>query len=337
MDPDVAKYFNGELTKLYPSYLKMVDSAVKQNFPLKASYDFKRYRPLFESIGDKQEMDGMDLAITQTGQSYCGAIKSGSLSLPFWRQFVAKFCNYFQMDISQYDSKAAKIGSVLISKLSTSTMVAMLSGIDEQAIKQHSVSAFRNSAWYHPQGVGDLEVDVVGSYGQSMSRGKESRTYEYYVKNPNTKKSELRYYNYKIDTVSQSMSLKLVAKYKLNGQKFSFQHKDSLEEESWSFPGYQAPNIDIDEQEEELTDKDSWLALQFKEYENKLSLSFKQAWVQEYCQTNSTDPSRNGMGEFVLKCMRGEDEMYSDLIDSWHLSHFGLPSKQAVELIGPYY
>ena len=359
IDIDSANFFLKETKKIYGWFRAELLVNLKNSLILKSEYDLNKYKPLFESF-KADDLLSIRKKIKAKGSAKCQTLKNSARGKYFLASFANSYCKYFKVK-NKYSRKVkVKTPNYFVKNLSSkASMKGAYSNILANKLNYNLKKIYKKSVWYHPRGSSVIKMHTKGLFYYSHQTNKEKRKEVYSIKVPydaivtQTKKTKdgkkykeqvkvTKYkdvektFKYKVKVHQEKINISMNSKYVLlKNQQLSF--SDSEEQESES---HNATNklAGISPKSFKSISVINWAKIRLSSYSLKWLLDLNSIWIDKYCMIEvDIEADLLSSGNSVIRCMRGFDKSYNNLIDNWHLQFTGLSASKAVGMLGRYH
>lgn len=209
--------FQGRETALLWKHQKsQVMNLASQKKPLAAEVRYRKFANVFQSM---PEYATLKTSIDQAGVLQCKTLRKGLKGKPFYRSFVTQYCKFFEPNLAVKPT-AETISTVLFANPSVSIKIE---GSDEDMTAKMNkalAEGFEASAWYHPEAMKSVAVNVGGRYKWNKYSETISQSHDYTVEIPYTayesvrKTKEVPYSDSEYRCVGSDCKYETVTKYK---------------------------------------------------------------------------------------------------------------------------
>jgi len=317
-DVDMARFRKKEFMALYPAYVNVLKRSLELNRPLKGSYDLENYRTLFTSLGNG-ELINIRKNLKKLGQKQCKRYSNQGYSYAHWRLFIKKHCDYYGVNISQQQSRSARVGLDLVGKIKNTSGYA---GDHSRKFTNAFITAFRNSLWFNPIGKSITTYKYNGNFNKFMDAETE-RKYKTYRKD-----GEDKTFEYTVIWKIQRLSLDSQSSFKLAAREYSVDYHKEEEKRDYSYEGHrQEPYIAA--RKAKMMRPNIWLGKQSEAYQNRVGQKLKDIWITHTCKRASEESNKYKQAELSIRCSRAKDSRYQNIVDSWYAKNFYVNEEQA--------
>ena len=163
-----------------------VASALKQSFPLRASYLLTHYGKIFQ--GDLAGAYGRAVALVRTsGRRGCEQIATGTgPAKPYFDEFVQRYCAHWGVTPAKLSVAGRRKLKQLYRSISSRIQIEGLPAELTPVVAQDLEQAFEQTPWFDVNGSLVLPVTVSGKFDKQRTEVPENRVYSYTVQVPYT-------------------------------------------------------------------------------------------------------------------------------------------------------
>jgi bisphosphoglycerate-dependent phosphoglycerate mutase len=185
VDPHGVQFLKSELKRLWPFFQTKISQVLKNGFPLKGRYLYKRYSSLFQFY-NPEKLQILGGNIFTSGQRKCRDFKQKAKGLSYYGLFVSKFCLHFDPESDLSSLPLNLQNNELYRQLNWDLTIKGRSQFLKPLLKQKMTQIFREGPFYHSEGLGTLQLHLTGKMKEKKKSSVLQKVHQYEVDIPYT-------------------------------------------------------------------------------------------------------------------------------------------------------